>query len=141
MNRLMLAFALTALAAGCNKTTTTGTHVLTKRSDTATVVETVQAKLSVVAKEAQTVARGATDKVTILINRDHFNDPVTVTLSGLPKGVTVEEKELLIPGDSNSVTATLKADKDAPVGDAPVTITAKSNAVPDNKQTFKLTVK
>jgi hypothetical protein len=135
MKKMLMTLAMTAVLLGCNKTTTTGTGMSTRTG------ERVTKKLTVMAANDQTVARGATDKVTVTVNRDNFNDPVTVTLSGLPKGVTVSEKDLVIPASGNTVTATLVADKEAAVGDHNVTITAKAEGVEENKQTFKLTVK
>jgi hypothetical protein len=135
MKKLILTLALTAAVIGCNKSTTTTTGINTRTG------EPVTKSLSVMAKDAQTIARGATDKVTVTINRDNFNDPVTVSFSGLPTGVTVAEKELVIPAGSKMATATLTADKEAAVGDHTVTITAKATGIPDNQQTFKLTVK
>jgi hypothetical protein len=38
------------------------------------------------AAEAQTISRGGTDKILITINRDYFNDPVTISFTDLPQG-------------------------------------------------------
>jgi hypothetical protein len=135
MKQLLITLTLTGLLAGCNKTTTVGSGTSPRTGDP------VVKKLTVTAPQTQTLARGATDKVTVMINRDNFNDPVTITFSDLPTGVTVTEKELVIAASSNTGTATLVADKEAAVGEHMVTITAKTTGLDNNVQRFKLTVK
>jgi hypothetical protein len=92
---------------------------------------------------SHTITQDQTDEVMVNINRDYFNDPVTVTVSDLPAGVTLETKDLVIPGDKNNITLTLRAAADAkPVVDHVFHISAGSGDVkvaePAN---VKLTIK
>ena len=127
---------LLIVAAGCQKTTSTGPGEV--KNDGTTKVK----KLTVVAAKSQTIKRGDTDKVLVTVNRDNFDDAVTVRLNDLPNGVElVGENEAVIPRGSNSVTLELKASDDAEVGDHNVTIAADAPGLSENTQTFKLTVK
>lgn len=135
MKHAFLVLVGAVLIVGCNNTTTSTAPKVTTRGDTVTK------KLSLTAAKDQTIARGATDKVTITVTRDNFDEPVTVSLSGLPTGVEVVEKESTIRSGSNTMTLTLKAAADAAVGEHAVTISADAVGMPKNTQTFKLTVK
>ena len=83
--------------------------------------------------------------MTVSIDRDGFSGPVAVELKNLPKGVTVETKELTLPADKNSLTVTIKAAPDAPaVVDHVVQLMAKAKEqsdLPEATTDFKLTVK
>jgi hypothetical protein len=139
---------------GCQQSTSTGPAGTTRspstqsrapdggvRTDPGTRADTGAKKLTLTAKEAQTVARGSTDKVQLTINRDNFNDPVTIKFSGLPKGVEVVEKDMTFKPDENMKVFTLQASGDAALGEHNVTITAEAPGLSNNTQTFKLTVK
>lgn len=127
---------LLCVAAGCQKTTSTGVGENKPGGE-----KTVK-KLTLIAAKSQTIKRGDTDKVMITITRDHFDDPVTVRLNDLPKGIeVVGEQSAVIPKGSNSVTLELKATDDAEVGEHDVTIAADAPGLDENTQTFKLTVK
>lgn len=135
MKKLLLLIAAVSLV-GCNNTSTTsGTKVSTRTG------EVVTKKLSVTAAKDQTIARGATDKVSISISRTNMDEPVTISLTGLPAGVEVTDKEMTIPSGSNSITLTLKAGADAALGEHNVTIAAQAAGMDKNTQAFKLTVK
>jgi len=136
MKKLFLLLSVMILTVGCNNTTSTvGTKVSTRTG------ETEVKKLSLTAAKEQTLARGATDKVSITISRTNFNDPVTVAVTNLPAGVEVVEKDMTIPRDTTLLTLTLKAAADAAVGDHNVTITASAPGMEKTTQSFKLTVK
>lgn len=68
------------------------------------------------------VVEGASASVGVTINRNTFTDPVNVTVSGLPNGLTADP--LVIAGDAG--TLTLRAAGDAAQGDAVLTVTATS---------------
>jgi hypothetical protein len=121
------------LTAGCQKSTSTGPGGTTRSGQPAAK------KLTVMAAKDHTVKRGDTEKITI--NRDNFNDPVTIQLSGLPKGVELVDKEAVIASGNSSATITLKAAPDAEMGEHQVTIAAEVPGMEKNTQTFKLTVK
>ncbi|AWM36585.1 hypothetical protein GobsT_56000 [Gemmata obscuriglobus] len=102
-------------------------------------------KLSVKAPSSQTVTQDRADELTVSVDRDGFSVPVTIELKNLPKGVTVETKDLTIPADKNSLKVTIKAAPDAPaVVDHVVQVVGKAKGeadVPEVASDFKLTVK
>lgn len=102
-------------------------------------------KLSVKGPTSQTVIQDRTDEMSVSVDRDGFSGPVTISLKNLPKGVTVETKDLTLPADKNSLTVTIKAAPDAPaVVDHVVQVMAKANDqadMPEVASDFKLTVK
>jgi uncharacterized membrane protein len=124
------------VSAGCEQTTTTGPQG-------GTTARTASPKrLTLTAAKDQTIRRGDTDKILVAINRDNFNDPVTVRVTGLPKGISVlEGNDAVIPGGSNSATVTLKAAADADLGEHNVTLSAEAAGLEKNSQVFRLTVK
>jgi len=102
-------------------------------------------KLSVTGPTGQTVTQDRTDEMTVSVNRDGFSGPVTISLKNLPKGVTLETKDLTLPADKNSLKVTVKAAPDAPaVVDHVVQVMAKADGqadLPEVASDFKLTVK
>jgi hypothetical protein len=73
-----------------------------------------------------TIKQGESKDVTVTIKRTKFDDPVTVELSDLPKGVTADESKKTIEKEKDSVKFTLKAADDAtPEKGAKVKVTAK----------------
>lgn len=124
-----------ALAAGCQETTSTGPAT----TQTSTGKPAVK-KLTVMASETQNIARGDTDKVLVTIDRDNFNEPVTIRLNDLPRGVELVGGPAVIPADSNTATLEIKASDDAEVGEHHVQIDATAPGLAENLQTFKLTV-
>ena len=126
-------------AAGCGKTVTS-----TAPSNDAAKPNTPR-KLSVKAPASQSVTQDRTDEMSVSVERDGFSGPVTIELKNLPKGVTVETKDLTLPADKNSLKVTIKAAPDAPaVIDHAVQVMAKANEqsdLPEVASDFKLTVK
>ena len=102
-------------------------------------------KLSVKGPASQTVTQDRADEMTVSVDRDGFSGPVTISLKNLPKGVTVETKDLTLPADKNSLKVTVKAAPDAPaVVDHVVQVVAKADGqadLPEVASDFKLTVK
>jgi hypothetical protein len=132
---LLTWFAAIALvmAAGCQKSTSTGPSTTGKSEDTK--------KLTLVTSESQSIEQGETDRIQITINRDNFNDPVTISLNDLPPGIEFVEKTATIPPNDNMVTLTLKAADDAAVGEQTFVIVAEAPGLDKNTQTVKLMVK
>jgi uncharacterized membrane protein len=87
-----------------------------------------------------TIKLGDTTSVKVSISRKGFSDAVDVKFEGLPDGVTVEEKDMTVPKNSDSATFNLKAKDDAKAGDHPVTVQASGGGL-TAKETFTLTVK
>lgn len=86
--------------------------------------------------------QGEDEAVRIGINRgEDFGEQVSLELSGLPAGVTVEAADPIIKQGSTGVTISLKAAADAALGDFTIQVTghtASSGA--DFSEEFKLTV-
>ena len=136
MKKLFLLLSVLVLTVGCNNTTSSiGTKTSSRTG------EPIVKKLSLTAAKTQTITRGSTDKVSITISRTNFDEAVTVAITSLPTGVEVVEKEMTIPAGATSLTLTLKAAADAPVGEHNVTITASTPGLENTSQAFKLTVK
>ncbi len=120
------ALALVLAALGCEKTTVEGPS---------------GKKLTVVQPASQTLKRGETNEIAIMVTRTNINSPLTVKFENLPKGVTVIEDKK-IAADQNVVNFTLHA---APEADLVENAQSKVTvAAPDGlmaTETFKITVK
>ncbi len=89
----------------------------------------------------QTLERGRTNDVSVLIQREGFTGPVALELSQLPAGVNVTSSKLEIPGAGKSATVTLHADPQAAlVANHRVLVTAKALGL-EVSEGFNLTVK
>lgn len=98
-------------------------------------------KLTLTSSGDHTITQGETDDVMVNINRDNFKEPVTFDVKDLPRGVTLDSKDLTAPADKGTFTLRLKAAVDAPpTKDAVFHITGKSGDV-KAELTVKLTVK
>lgn len=99
-------------------------------------------KLTLMASGDHTITQGETDDVILTINRDNFKEQVTVEVGDLPKGVTLDTRDLTIPADQSKITIRLKAAADAPATkDATFHITGKSKDIKSEPMNVKLTVK
>lgn len=99
-------------------------------------------KLTVTTKNSQTITQDKTDEIDVAVTRKEFNGPVELEVKNLPKGVSLETKDLTIPEGKNTLTLTLKAAPDAsPVTDHVFHIVAKSKEVESVTTDVKLTVK
>ena len=98
-------------------------------------------QLTLMTKKSHEVAQGESDQILVTINRDNFNDPVQISVEGLPAGVQLNETDLVIPKDQNTITLNVTAGADAQPGEHDIKLTAKAPGVPDNSQTVKLVVK
>ncbi|MGQ0637291.1 MAG: hypothetical protein ACT4QC_22005 [Planctomycetaceae bacterium] len=130
--------------AGCQETTTTGPATGSGRQTPGTPIDRDGRdvkRLMVMAAKDQTVERGETDKVLVTINRDNFNEAVQISLNDLPQGVEVVERNAVIAPNDNTVTLTLRAHQDAPLGEHLVTLIAEAPGIERNMQTFKLKIK
>jgi hypothetical protein len=99
-------------------------------------------KLTLTTKKSQTITQDKTDEMDVAITRKEFSGPVELAVNDLPKGVTLETKDLTIPDGKNTLTLTLKAAADAPpVTDHVFHIVAKAKDIPPVTDEVKLTVK
>src|ERR1700690_2827614 len=71
-------------------------------------------QLSITAMNSHTITQDKTVELKVDVDRENFSEPVMIAVTDLPKGVTLETRELTIPTDKNSITLTLKAAPDAP---------------------------
>jgi hypothetical protein len=99
-------------------------------------------KITLTASEDHTITQGQTDDVMVTVTRSHHQDPVTLEVSDLPTGVTVDSKDLTVPGDKHTLTLRLKADPTAPpVKDHVFHIVGKAADMKSDALNMKLTVK
>jgi len=128
------------VAAGCGSTTTTtgpGTNSAKKTSSGAPAPKV----LKLTASDTQTVKQGDTDKIQVSVNRDNFDEAVSLGFEDLPKGVTLVENNPVIAKGDKMMSLTLKAADDAAVGDHDIVLVAKADGVDKNNHKIKLTVK
>lgn len=99
-------------------------------------------KLSLTATDSHSVTQDKTVEFMVHVNRDNFKEAVTVEVRNLPKGVTLETKDLTLPADKSDITLTLKAAPDAPtVSDHVFNVVAKSKDIITEPKNIKLTIK
>lgn len=99
-------------------------------------------KLSITATDSHSITQDKTMEFMVDVTRSNLNDPVTIEVNDLPKGVTLETKDLTVPGDKSRITLTLKAAPDAPpVTDHVFHIVGKTKDITTEPKTIKLTVK
>src|SRR5262245_54807313 len=66
--------------------------------------------------ESVDVKAGETETITLRLDRKGFDEEVSISIKGLPDGVTIEERSLTIPKGEIKKTYTLRAEKDAKPG-------------------------
>ena len=99
-------------------------------------------KLTVMASGDHTITQNETDEIKIAVNRDNFKEPVTVEVMDLPKGVSLDSRDVTIPADQSMITIRLKAALDAPpTKDHIFHIVGKSKDIKSDTLNLKLTVK
>jgi len=99
-------------------------------------------KLTIMASGDHTITQNETDDVILTVNRDNFKEDITIEVMDLPKGVTLDSKDMTIPADQNKITIRLKADADAPpTKDHTFHIVGKSKDIKSDAMNVKLTVK
>jgi hypothetical protein len=98
-------------------------------------------KLSLVQLTSQTLRRGETNKIAIVVTRSGFDDEVVIEFVDLPAGVKVIEEGRIPKGD-NLRNFTLHADNDAAlVANHHAKVKAKGPEGLETSQTFEITVK
>jgi hypothetical protein len=96
----------------------------------------------ITATENHTITQGETNDMTVAVTRSHDKDDLTLEVSDLPQGVTLDSKDLTVPGDKNTFTLRLKADPAAPpVEHHEFHIVGKAKDLQTDKLNVKLTVK
>jgi hypothetical protein len=125
---------LALVLTGCQRTTTVD-------RDSGQTRESATKKLTMSAATSQTIGRGEKNDLTVMIGRANFDDPVAITLSDLPPGVTAASTAFVVPPGRHTATARLTAAPDAKAGEHTLTLTARAPGVADNIQKIKLTVK
>jgi hypothetical protein len=89
-----------------------------------------------------TITQGGTADVEIAVTRSNNKDEVTLSVADLPSGVTLDSKDLTVPGDKNTITIRLKAEPNAlPVDNHEFHLVGKSKDITSDKLNVKLTVK
>jgi hypothetical protein len=99
-------------------------------------------KISITAMDSHSITQDKTVEFMVDVTRTENNEPVTINVSDLPKGVTLETKDLTVPPDKSRITLTLKAEPDAPpVTDHVFHISGKAADITTEPKAIKLTVK
>jgi hypothetical protein len=125
---LVVVVGLTAALVGCS-------------GQSGTVTGPGGKKLTLKTPTDTTLKQGDTRYVTVSITKTKFDEPVTVTLSDLPAGVTADETKKTIEKGQDSVKFTLKAANDAkPEKGQKVKVTAKSSDMSEGPLEFTLNV-
>ena len=99
-------------------------------------------KITIAVSGDHTITQGTTDDIMVNVTRSNHQDPVTLEVTDLPAGVTLDSKDLTIPADKNSITVRLKAAPDAkPVTDHVFHMVGKAKDLTSEVLNIKLTVK
>jgi hypothetical protein len=99
-------------------------------------------ELTLVKPTDQTIRRGESNRVAVVIDRDRFEGSIAVRFEGLPRGVRVIEIDRKIGADENAANFTLQADATADlVTNHLVKITVEGPDRLKTSESFELTVK
>jgi hypothetical protein len=95
-------------------------------------------KVTVTPPGATELKPGEKKEVTIKVAREKFDDAVDISFEGGPKGVKAEGGKIEKGKDEGKFYVT--ADKDAPAGEAEMTVVAKGPGGATDPKTFKVKV-
>jgi len=99
-------------------------------------------RLTLLEPAPQTVPAGDSERVAVVVLRERFRGPVRLELHGLPRGVTAEERDAVIPDGRDVLELTLRAAADAPpVVAHPVEVRAFGPRGLEVRTSFPLTVR
>ncbi|MGH7637635.1 MAG: hypothetical protein ACREOK_08275 [Gemmatimonadaceae bacterium] len=88
-----------------------------------------------------TLAQGASEQVSLTIQRDNFEKPIALSAEGLPPGVTATFGASTLPAASSATTMNVTvAGNTAPTTSASFTVRAVGEGVADQTQTVTLSV-
>ena len=96
-------------------------------------------KMTVAVAHSVTLHRGQSSAVEVGIQRVGFTDPVTISVSQLPAGVTVEDATRSVGTDKTAFIFRASPDADL-VGNQQVRITAQGPAGVESTQYMSLTI-
>jgi hypothetical protein len=121
-------FVLVLGLVGCGETVTT------QNKDT-------NRKLSLTVPNDVSIDQGNSETVKVSIDRDNFNEAVTVEFENLPAGVKLIEKDRTIPAGKESAQFTLQVARDAqPVENHPVRVKASGGGLNTEPAQFMLEI-
>lgn len=123
LNVLLVGLALVTLL-GCQQIITDPPH---------------DASVSMTIPQSVTIQQGKTQNVTVAVHRYNYTQPVTVSLSELPEGVSAKESSLSVTGDSATFVLTAGA-KAKLVANHPVTVSIEGPGDDHGKSSMLLTV-
>jgi galactose oxidase-like protein/glyoxal oxidase-like protein len=134
------------LTVNTSSLTPMGTYSLTVRATDGTLTHTAQVTLVVpgfsisASPSGQTVSRGSKTTYTVTVARTgSFSSTVNLTVSGLPKRTSASFNPTSVSGSGIS-TLTITANRPAPVGNYPLTITGTSGSL-THSSTVNLTIR
>jgi hypothetical protein len=93
-----------------------------------------------VSDAAINIFQSVIDTVTVTITRSDYSDAVTLTLSGVPAGVSATFTPALVQSPGQSSLLVLTASGTAAVGVATVTVNANGVGATEQSTTFQLTI-
>ena len=124
---LTTSLCVVGLAAGCEKSTVQGD---------------AGKKLTLVKPINQSITRGETEKVSVVVARTNFDGPVMVRFDDLPRGVSLVDTVTNINGNENEKVFVLKAAADADlVKSHRATVSATGPDGMTVKEQFEITIK
>lgn len=99
-------------------------------------------KITLTTSGSHTITPDGTTNVSVVVTRSHDKEDVILEVNDLPKGVTLDSKDVTVPGDKNTVTLRLKADPSAPpVENHEFHILGRAKDIKSEPLNVKLTVK
>ena len=98
-------------------------------------------KLTVTAPGNTSIKQGESDKVTVKINREKFEDPVKVEFIDLPKGVSIEETDLSFEKGVTEKKFTMKVDAGATPAEGKAKVVASSGTMKTKPAEFTVAIK
>jgi hypothetical protein len=99
-------------------------------------------KLTLTAPGNTSVNQGETEKITVKVAREKFDDAIDLDFDQIPEGVTLEEKDPKIEKGSSEAVFHLKADAKAPPKDGhKVKVAASGGGMKAGPLEFTLNVK
>lgn len=135
-----LVFAGLIAAGGCTQEESGGPGVRTADEQNRVMPPTDTFKVDV-PNMTQTLKQGETKTVEIKINREkNFDENVTLSFTDLPQGVSIDPSQAIVAAGDTGVTATVKAEPDAALGEFDVIVkgTPATGAVAQSEMKLKI---
>ncbi len=136
LNRLGIACAVVIMVAGCESSSSSKRGA----SHDSTVRGPSDEKLTIMKPKDQDIARGETETVTVYLHREHFDGPVSLKVTNLPRGVEAVDAPRQTSDNNAKIVLRATANADL-VSNHNVMVTAEGPGGMRASETFNLTVK